>query len=116
MRRILLLCVVLLATSIAVTTAEAGGPFDTVEARQRFFGKANVDPKTGAVRSDRVILSWFSVSSYAASFNGHVVFLDAWISKGSHSGYVPTTREELIALDPEYIFVGHGDFDHAGDL
>lgn len=62
-----------------------------------------------------MILSWFSVASYAASFNGHVVLLDAWIARGSHSGYVPTSPEEVAALDPEYIFIGHGDFDHAAD-
>jgi hypothetical protein len=86
-----------------------------IEARQRFFGKGNVDPRTGAVRSDRVILSWFSVASYAASFNGHVVLLDSWVARGSHSGYVPTSPEEVASLQPEYIFVGHGDFDHVAD-
>ncbi|MGH2754328.1 MAG: MBL fold metallo-hydrolase [Actinomycetota bacterium] len=86
-----------------------------VEARQRFFGKKNVDPRTGAVRKDRVIMSWFSVASYAASFNGHVVLIDAWVARGSHSGYVPTDPKEVASLDPEYIFVGHGDFDHIAD-
>jgi hypothetical protein len=93
----------------------SGAPKDLVAAREKFFGAANVAPD-GSVRSDRVILSWFSVSSFAASFNGHVVFLDAWRVRGSVSNYVPTTTEELIALHPEYIFIGHGDFDHAADL
>ena len=88
---------------------------ETIAARQRFFGKQNVNAKTGAVRSDRVIMSWFSVANYAASFNGHVVLVDAWIARGSHSGYVPTSVDELVALRPEYIFIGHGDFDHAAD-
>lgn len=88
---------------------------ETVAARQRFFGKQNVNPQTGAVRSDRVIMSWFSVANYAAAFNGHVVLVDAWVARGSHSGYVPTSPEELAALRPEYIFIGHGDFDHAAD-
>lgn len=91
------------------------GVSDKVAARQKFFGKANVDPRTGAVRKDRVILSWFSVGSYAASFNGHVVLLDAWVARGSHSNYVPTSSEEVAMLEPEYIFIGHGDFDHAAD-
>jgi L-ascorbate metabolism protein UlaG (beta-lactamase superfamily) len=88
---------------------------EMVAARQRFFGKTNVDPRTGAVRSDRVIMSWFSVASYAAALNGHVVLLDAWVARGSHSGYVPTTPKEVAALQPEYIFLGHGDFDHDAD-
>jgi hypothetical protein len=86
-----------------------------IEARQKFFGAANVDPRTGEVRSDRVILSWFGVAGYAASFNGHVVLADAWVPRGSHSGYVPTTLDEVASLRPEYIFIGHGDFDHAAD-
>jgi hypothetical protein len=86
-----------------------------VAARRRFFGEQNVDPSTGAVRSDRVIMSWFSVANYAASLNGHVVLVDAWVARGSHSGYVPTSVEEVAALRPEYIFVGHGDFDHVAD-
>lgn len=86
-----------------------------IKARQRFFGKDNVNPRTGEVRKDRVILSWFSVASYAASFNGHVVLLDAWVARGSHSGYVPTSPQEVAKIQPEYIFIGHGDFDHAAD-
>src|SRR4051812_20249721 len=34
----------------------------TIAARQKYLGVDNVDAKTGAVRSDRVILSWVGVS------------------------------------------------------
>jgi hypothetical protein len=110
----------LLAVCVAASPqfpASAGDPDlkAMIKARQRFFGKSNVDALTGAVRKDRVIMSWFSVASYAASFNGHVVLVDAWVARGSHSGYVPTDPQEVAALDPEYIFVGHGDFDHVAD-
>lgn len=88
---------------------------ETIAARQRFFGKANVDARTGAVRPDRIIMSWFGVASYAVALRGHVVLFDAWVARGSHSGYVPTTPEEIATLDPEYVFLGHGDFDHAAD-
>ena len=115
-RRALIAAALALAVvAVGLVPAQADSAGDTLAARERFFGAANVDP-SGNVRDDRVILSWFSVSSYAASFNGHVVLLDAWIARGSYSDYVPTTTEELIALAPEYIFVGHGDFDHAADL
>jgi hypothetical protein len=86
-----------------------------VKARQKFFGARNVNPSTGRVRSDRVIFSWLGVATYALAVNGHVVLLDAWVPRGSHSGYVPTNRKEIAAADPEYIFIGHGDFDHAAD-
>src|SRR5262245_2107554 len=31
---------------------------ETIAARQKFFGVDNVNPRTGAVRNDRVIMSW----------------------------------------------------------
>src|SRR5215212_1350244 len=54
-------------------------PAATVAARERFFGAAAVD-RAGRVRRDRVILSWFGVSSLAASFRGHVVLLDTFVN------------------------------------
>ena len=88
---------------------------DTVAARQRHFGARNVDPRTGAVRRDRVILSWFGVTNFAMAIRGHVVLLDAWVPRGASSGYVPTSPAELAALDPRYVFIGHAHFDHAAD-
>jgi L-ascorbate metabolism protein UlaG (beta-lactamase superfamily) len=86
---------------------------ETIAARQHFFGSENV-AQDGSVRSDRVILSWFSVASLAAAIDGHVVLLDAYIHKEEDlPNYVPTTTEELVQLEPEAIFIGHGHFDHA---
>lgn len=97
----------------------AVGPVDRnamIAARQHLFGSDNVDAKTGQVPADKVILSWFGVSSYAAALNGHVVLLDAFIQyRTERPGYVPTTVDELIALQPELIFLGHGHGDH-GEL
>ena len=45
-------------------------PAETIEARQHFFGSENVGAD-GSVRSDRVILSWFSVASLAAAAPRH---------------------------------------------
>jgi hypothetical protein len=104
-----------LAGSLPTPARSDAGKSSTIAARRRFFGAANVDPRTGTVRDDRVILSWFGVAGYAAALNGHVVLLDAWVARGSHSRYVPITPEEIAALDPEYVFLGHGDFDHAAD-
>jgi L-ascorbate metabolism protein UlaG (beta-lactamase superfamily) len=88
---------------------------EMVQTRQRYFGAANVDPSTGAVRRDRVILSWVGVSGFAAAIRGHVLLLDAWVPRGAHSGYVPSSPVELARLRPELIFVGHAHFDHAAD-
>ncbi|MFJ7746832.1 MBL fold metallo-hydrolase [Peribacillus sp. NPDC097295] len=86
-----------------------------IEAREKFFGKEHVNHKTGAIRKDKVILSWFGVSNFAAAINGHVVLLDSWVPRGTYTGYVPTSPDELAQLKPEAIFIGHAHFDHAAD-
>ena len=86
-----------------------------VAARRKFFGAAQVDARTGEVDPGRVVLSWFGVTGYAVAMRGHVFLLDAWVPRGAHSGYVPTTPVELACLRPEAVFLGHGHFDHAAD-
>lgn len=86
----------------------------TIAARSHFSGKENVNQRTGAVDRDKVIISWFSVSSYAVAAKGRVFLLDSYIHRRSDTGgYVPTTLQELVDLDPDAIFIGHGHFDHA---
>ena len=115
-----MLAALLAVAAIGLLSPATGSPrpderAEMVAARQRFFGKANVDPRTGAVRDDRILMSWFSVANYVVSLKGTVILLDAWVARGSHSGYVPTSPAELAAAKPRYIFIGHGDFDHAAD-
>ena len=106
----------LMATAaVASPTVSSSLDGRTIALRQKFFGMANVDARTGAVRKDVVILTWSSVMTYAASINGHVVLFDAWVARGEHSGYVPTDAGELAGLKPEYVFIGHSHFDHAAD-
>ena len=127
MRRLLLACLIVLAlpgpagahappdavggTAVAEPRADA----ETVAARQRFFGAGNVDARTGAVRADRMIMSWYGVTNFAVAIRGHVVLFDAWVARGAHSGYIPTTPDELAKLRPSHIFIGHSHFDHAAD-
>ena len=95
-------------------SATPAAPPALVKARQHLFGAENVNAVTGKVRPDRVILSWFSVSSLAAALRGRVVLLDTYIdSREDCPNRVPTTLDELVALQPEMIFIGHGHFDHA---
>jgi L-ascorbate metabolism protein UlaG (beta-lactamase superfamily) len=92
-------------------------PAASIAARERFFGAQNVDPG-GHVRADRVIVSWFGVSSLAVSLRGHVVLLDTYINNGGcpppegKEPYVATTYAELGTLLPEAVFIGHDHFDH----
>ena len=112
-RRVVALMTIVGALGGAAGASAAEAPAETVAARQHFFGTENV-AADGSVRADRVILSWFSVASVAAAINGHVVLLDTYIHKEEDlPNYVPTTTDELVALEPEAIFIGHGHFDHA---
>ncbi|MGH8530817.1 MAG: MBL fold metallo-hydrolase [Nevskiales bacterium] len=84
-------------------------PPEVRAAREQILG---VDPTNPA----EVKLWWYGVSSFIASMGGHLFLFDAWEIVGLHKDYVPIGREELAALKPEAILVGHGHFDHAGDL
>jgi hypothetical protein len=87
---------------------------------------ADVDPDVAALRDeligpswrdpDTVSLSWVGVSSFIGAVRGHVFLFDAWEIIGAVNDYLPLGREELAGLAPEAIMVGHGHFDHAGDL
>ncbi|MPY81131.1 MAG: MBL fold metallo-hydrolase [Actinophytocola sp.] len=114
MRRLVFVVLTALLVLSVVSVAPATANSYVVSARQHVFGAENVDPRTGEVRSDRVILSWVSVATLAASIRGHVVLLDTYIHKREDQpNYVPTTLDELVALDPSHVFIGHGHFDHA---
>jgi hypothetical protein len=85
-----------------------------VKARQHFFGAENVDERTGKVREDKVIFSWFSVASFAVAARGPVFLLDSYIYRLADTpAYVPATVQDLVDLRPEFIFIGHGHGDHA---
>lgn len=77
-------------------------------ARDAILGPDATDP--GQVR-----LWWFGVSSFVAAIGGRLVLLDAWESVGLHADTVPVGRDDLVAIQPEAIFIGHGHFDHAAD-
>lgn len=83
------------------------GP-EVLAARSALLGIDALDPT-------RVELWWYGVSSFVANLGGHLVLLDAWEPIGIQDGYGPLTRDQLVELKPEAIFIGHGHFDHAGD-
>jgi hypothetical protein len=79
------------------------------EVRDRLLGDRWDDP-------GHVTLHWTGVSSFVITIGGHLLLFDAWEVIGAVEDYVPLGREELAALAPEAVLVGHGHFDHAGDL
>ena len=85
----------------------------TIAERQRFFGAEHVDPRTGALPRGEVHLVWVSVSTFAAAVDGRVVLFDAYLHKGEQErAYVPATTDDLVALHPEAILLGHAHYDH----
>ncbi|MEO7338892.1 MAG: hypothetical protein ABIV63_20150 [Caldimonas sp.] len=94
--------------------AEPAARAAMIKARQHFFGAENVDEKSGNVREDKVIFSWFGVASFAVAARGRVFFLDSYIYRlADKPAYVPATLQDLIDVKPEAIFIGHGHGDHA---
>jgi L-ascorbate metabolism protein UlaG (beta-lactamase superfamily) len=88
--------------------SEAEVPASAREARARLLGPRAADPRYAT-------LHWTGVSSFIVTFRGHLLLFDAWELVGIHRDYVPIGREELAALHPEAIMLGHGHFDHAAD-
>ena len=90
------------------------GTADLVKARQLFFGAENVDARSGEVDKQKVVFSWITNASVAASVNGRVVLLDSYVHRAETApGRTPFVVEDLVKLNPEAIFLGHGHFDHA---
>lgn len=77
--------------------------------RDELLGEHWDDPR-------HVTLHWTGVSSFVVTIGGHLLLFDAWEIIGAVTDYLPLGREELAALEPEAVLVGHGHFDHAGDL
>src|SRR5437762_758232 len=96
------------------TLAAPPASADLVKARQLFFGIENINATTGEVNNQKVIFSWITNASYAASLKGRVVLLDTYVHRAETvPGRTPFVVEDLVSLRPEAIFIGHGHFDHA---
>jgi hypothetical protein len=108
----------------ALTAPAQAAPLDdeTIAAREYVFGADNVRAN-GKLPKNRVVVSWFGVASLAVAVNGKVVLLDTFInglppstcgpddsqpSDPSATGYVPVSYDQLGALKPRAIFIGHG--------
>jgi hypothetical protein len=85
-----------------------------IAARSKIFGTDNVNQKTGAVDPTRVIFSWITNATFAASANGHVMLLDTFVTRLEiMPGRTPIVIQDLVDMQPEALLLGHGHFDHA---
>ncbi len=61
-----------------------------------------------------MIFSWITNASFAVAVKGHVMLLDTYVTRLEvQPGRTPFVIQDLVDLDPDYIFLGHGHFDHA---
>ena len=115
MRRIILGLITLVCLAGMFEQAYAkSAPAAVIAAPQRFFGSDNVDPQNAKVDKDKVIFSWLTNATFAAAMRGHVVLLDSFVTRLEVvPGRTPFVIQDLVDLQPEAIFLGHGHFDHA---
>src|SRR5688500_4822338 len=118
------MCVALVVAALAVPAgASAGGPppdrvalaewqplppahevevpAASLAARARILEPRSAVPRYAA-------LHWTGGSSFVVTCRGHLFLFDAWEIVGIHRDYVQIGREELAALHPEAILLGHG--------
>jgi hypothetical protein len=113
MRRTLL-ALVIICTSLAAEAKKRPADPAMIAAHSKFFGIENVDQRTGQVDPSRVIVSWITNASFAVAASGHVMLLDTYVTRLELSpGRTPFVIQDLVELQPEALFLGHGHFDHA---
>jgi hypothetical protein len=86
---------------------------DMVAARKLVFGIENVDDK-GQLPKDEVIFSWLGHITGAVSLGGRVILMDTFIRRLEVTpGRTPFVIQDVVNLNPEALFIGHGHGDHA---
>jgi hypothetical protein len=119
LRPSLLVSLILLSTTALADRDDKGKDHNkpdpaTIAARQKIFGAENVDARSGQVANDKVIFSWITNASFAASVRGRIVLLDTFVTRLEIApGRTPFTIQDLVDVKPEALFIGHGHFDHA---
>jgi L-ascorbate metabolism protein UlaG (beta-lactamase superfamily) len=102
------------ATPAAAHDRPRGGDEAMIAARIKIFGAENVDPRTGAVQRDKVVMSWLTHTTAAISIDGEVVLADTFIARlETKPGRTPFVIQDVVDLKPKAIFIGHGHGDHA---
>ena len=102
--------------AVTATPSALAGPADPdmIAARQKFFGFENVDARTGEVDRDKIVVSWLGHITAAVSIRGRVIMLDTYVPRLEvTAGRTPFVIKDVVDLQPEAAFIGHGHSDHA---
>ena len=94
--------------TLLVPAAPAGAAETTDAARTRLLG-------AGWDAPDAVRLRWISITTWLASFGGHVVLFDSSVLNylaQPEPGTDYVSLDDVIAARPEYIYQGHVHIDH----
>jgi hypothetical protein len=103
-----------IVTSASVLAQTNPSDQDMIQARIKIFGLENVDPRTGEIQKDKVVLSWLTHTTMAIAIQGRVVLTDTFIARlETTPGRTPFVIKDIVDLQPEAIFIGHGHGDHA---
>jgi hypothetical protein len=113
-QKAMVVALAMLGTVAAAQSALGAASADTIAARQKFFGFENVDPRTGEIDKDKIVISWLGHISAAVSIRGRVIMLDTYVPRLEvTAGRTPFVIKEVVDLQPEAAFIGHGHSDHA---
>jgi L-ascorbate metabolism protein UlaG (beta-lactamase superfamily) len=108
-----LIAAAVLAAFTATATAHQRDE-ELAAARIKVFGAENVDPRTGAIQRDKVVMSWLTHTTMAIAIEGQVVLADSFIARlETKPGRTPFVIHDVVNLRPKAIFIGHGHGDHA---
>jgi L-ascorbate metabolism protein UlaG (beta-lactamase superfamily) len=103
------LAVCLLSVLVPAPNAAAAAAAESTDAtRTRLLGQGWDSP-------DAVRLRWISITTWLASFGGHVVLFDSSVMDylaQPEPGTDFVSLDDVIAARPEFIYQGHGHIDH----
>ena len=109
-----IIAIVVIVTSASVLAQNDRRDQDMIQARIKVFGLENVDPRTGEIQKNKVVMSWLTHTTMAIAIQGRVVLTDTFIARlETTSGRTPFVIKDVVDLRPEAIFIGHGHGDHA---
>ncbi len=113
-QKAIVLALAALGTVTATSSVLAAADPAMIAARQKIFGFENVDAKSGQVDKDKVVVSWLGHISAAVSIRGRVIMLDTYVPRLEvTAGRTPFVIKDLVDLNAEAAFIGHGHSDHA---